>query len=276
LPTADETHDEVSLSLEPFVEPIPDEAEVTEPSPLDLLIATHGRDKVAGAYRELFPKGSRGEGPLSEDEIVMLADELSSTKVNATRERGPGGSIPPGYEPLSPPLTPEDRESVEEDLEFQRWLLARHADTEPLPGSVADWSERWMLAQEVTRLERMLADDNLNIIDHGCLAAVLAGGDTWQRFMADAEQRLGLPWAEIKVLLDERHANRRYRLGVERGSRVTIYTGEDGEIIGSPPGQAHYLWVLVDGDTEPRILHPTWKLDVHAKAASSQPSTDAP
>jgi hypothetical protein len=110
-------------------------------------------------------------------------------------------AIPP-YEPPSPPLTPDDRESVEQDLDEQRQALARHDNTEPLPGSFDDWSPTVTgCSPGDRRLERMLAEDNLNIIDHGCLAAVLAGGDTWQQFMADAEQRMGLPWAEIKILV---------------------------------------------------------------------------
>jgi hypothetical protein len=134
---------------------------------------------------------------------------------------GPSGvpAAVPLHEPPSPPLTPDDRESIEGDLEDQRRSLARHANTEPVADRGNDcpkcgrnwraWSNRyWMLAQEIVRLEDQLAEDDLNIINHGCLAAVLAGGETWQRFMADAEQRMGVSWAEIKVLLDERYANR--------------------------------------------------------------------
>jgi len=44
------------------------------PSPLDLLIATYGRDEVVGAYKELFP--NRDGSPLAEEEIEVLADRL--------------------------------------------------------------------------------------------------------------------------------------------------------------------------------------------------------
>lgn len=46
----------------------------------------------------------------------------------------------------------------------------------------------------------------LVVIKAGCVSAALIGGDTWQKFMADAEQRTGLPWMEIKRLLDEQYA----------------------------------------------------------------------
>jgi hypothetical protein len=99
--------DVIDVKGEEVHEPIPDEADsgLAEPehkrapdgateggddtagsgsaSPLDLLIHTYGRDVVATAYREVFPKGSRGEGPLSEDEINRLADRLNTAPVNA-------------------------------------------------------------------------------------------------------------------------------------------------------------------------------------------------
>ena len=40
---------------------------------------------------------------------------------------------------------------------------------------------------------------DLDNIERRCLLAVLEGGETWQKFMADAEERMGLPWAAIKA-----------------------------------------------------------------------------
>ena len=51
-------------------------------------------------------------------------------------------------------------------------------------------------------------DDLLNI-EQGCLQAVLDGGETWQQFMFDAEQQLGMRWSEIVELLNLRAANRK-------------------------------------------------------------------
>lgn len=55
-------------------------------------------------------------------------------------------------------------------------------------------------------MTRMVSDLLLDDIAEGCLAAVLDGGETWHRFMADAEERMGLPWSEILALLNERSA----------------------------------------------------------------------
>jgi hypothetical protein len=58
------------------------------------------------------------------------------------------------------PLTTADRESVQADLDQQRDLLERHANTEPLTGMVAGWSKRyWAYVREIARLERMLEED---------------------------------------------------------------------------------------------------------------------
>jgi hypothetical protein len=54
----------------------------------------------------------------------------------------------------------------------------------------------------VTCEEATVWDD----LERDCLFAVLEGGATWQRFKADAEQRLGLTWPEIKERLNEQHA----------------------------------------------------------------------
>ena len=61
------------------------------------------------------------------------------------------------------------------------------------------------------------------------------------------------------------YINSRYGLSVEKGTRVTFeHEPADGTIVGSHPSANHYLWVLLDGDAEPVILHPTWKVRVHA------------
>ena len=60
-----------------------------------------------------------------------------------------------------------------------------------------------------TRLSEFVTDAILLDIERRCLGAVIAGGDTWQQFMEEAERRLGKPWAAIKNVLDERYANRK-------------------------------------------------------------------
>jgi hypothetical protein len=50
---------------------------------------------------------------------------------------------------------------------------------------------------------------NLLFIEARCLGAAFEGGERWQRFMADAERRMGMPWSAIKDLLNERYADRK-------------------------------------------------------------------
>jgi len=52
-------------------------------------------------------------------------------------------------------------------------------------------------------------EDTVREIEQGCLMAVLDGGETWQQFMFDAEQKLGMEWSEIVELLNLRAANRK-------------------------------------------------------------------
>lgn len=59
------------------------------------------------------------------------------------------------------------------------------------------------------------------------------------------------------------YVRHRYDGRAQRGRRVTVYTGEVGTILGSHKFAEHYLSVLMDGDTEPIILHPTWKIAYH-------------
>lgn len=71
--------------------------------------------------------------------------------------------------------------------------------------------------------------------------------------------------AERESLCDARHdgldyVRHHYNGKAQKGRRVTIYTGETGTIIGSAPGQLHYLYVLPDGAEQALILHPTWKV----------------
>jgi len=47
-------------------------------SPLDQLIATFGRDEVKVAYREVFPNRNSAAGPLTDDEVELLADHLKA------------------------------------------------------------------------------------------------------------------------------------------------------------------------------------------------------
>lgn len=84
----------------------------------------------------------------------------------------------------------------------------RLADEEELTG---DQEEAWRFAIRVLEEGPDEPDDlnaTLATIGQQCLQAVLAGGITWTRFMADAEQQTGLTWPQIKALLDQRHANR--------------------------------------------------------------------
>ena len=59
------------------------------------------------------------------------------------------------------------------------------------------------------------------------------------------------------------YIRQRYSPLAEAGRRVTIYTGEQGVIVGTHPKSAHYLHVLVDGDAEPILLHPSWEITYH-------------
>lgn len=52
-------------------------------------------------------------------------------------------------------------------------------------------------------------DAILDDIANRCLGAALVGGQEWTRFKADAERRTGLPWPQIRDLLDERTASRK-------------------------------------------------------------------
>jgi len=61
----------------------------------------------------------------------------------------------------------------------------------------------------------------------------------------------------------------RYHVPAEVGGRVTVYTGEQGTIVGACPQATHYLHVLLDGDDEPIILHPTWEITYHCDARAS-------
>ena len=54
-----------------------------------------------------------------------------------------------------------------------------------------------------------------------------------------------------------------YNGKAQAGRRVTVYTGERGTIVGACPQANHYLHVLMDGDTEPIVLHHSWEIEYH-------------
>jgi len=53
------------------------------------------------------------------------------------------------------------------------------------------------------------SDALLDDIANRCLGAALVGVQEWARFKTDAERRTGLPWPQIRDLLDERTARRK-------------------------------------------------------------------
>lgn len=55
------------------------------------------------------------------------------------------------------------------------------------------------------------SDEILDDIADRCLGAALAGGEAWTYFKTEAEQQMGLPWTQIRDLLDARTAARKAR-----------------------------------------------------------------
>lgn len=61
----------------------------------------------------------------------------------------------------------------------------------------------------------------------------------------------------------------RYGVPAERGRRITFrWRKKDGTILGAQPNARHYLSVLLDGEAEPVILHPTWEIVYHDEVRS--------
>lgn len=60
---------------------VPQESAPASATPLEMLIATYGRDEVKAAYKVLFP--DREKSPLGVDEVELLADRLAGAAVEA-------------------------------------------------------------------------------------------------------------------------------------------------------------------------------------------------
>lgn len=49
----------------------------------------------------------------------------------------------------------------------------------------------------------------LRNIEIGCLAAVMAGGETWQEYMRNAEKQMNMDWEDILALMNARYHEKR-------------------------------------------------------------------